>query len=110
MEQKPRILCVDDSKTQLLLYKQDLKELVFDVEMETNPTQALEKIKKEVDLTLVPVMIISSLYNRNSISQIFSNGACDFLKKPFFKEEFLMRIRLQIEHLFLNKYYLEHRK
>ncbi len=128
MPAKPKLLCVDDSATQRRIYMQYLDRL-YNVDTAADGQEALDKAHKtRPDLILldidmpkingllflrmfrdrlrfrdIPVMMISSLNDPETVKAAFENGAKDYLRKPFFADELLMRVRLQIENAFLKR-------
>ncbi len=68
---------------------------VFDVNVPLlNGFELLEALRDARDTT--PTLFISALVDLESISQGFHAGAFDYIKKPFFPEELLIRINARI--------------
>lgn len=64
---------------------------LFDINVpDINGFELLEQLRDADDLT--PTIFISALGDISSITRGFSLGADDYLKKPFFPEELLVRI------------------
>lgn len=64
---------------------------VFDINVpDMNGLELLESLRDAEDKT--PAIFISALVDLNSISKAFEVGAEDYLKKPFFPEELLIRV------------------
>ena len=59
-----------------------------------NGLELLESLRKADDAT--PAIFISALIDLNSISKAFAIGADDYLKKPFFPEELLIRVNAKL--------------
>ena len=69
---------------------------VFDINVpEIDGFELLESLRNASDQT--PVIFISSLTDLSSITKGFSLGAEDYLKKPFFPEELLVRIKARLQ-------------
>ncbi len=124
-----KIFCIDDDLTQLLIYKQFLKDTNFIVETAINTGEALKKISENIpDLILldinmpdinglqflqylksqekyksISVMMISSQNDSATVASSFEAGAVDYLKKPFNKDEFIMRILVHLENEYLKR-------
>jgi len=68
---------------------------IFDINVpEINGFELLEGLRDASDTT--PVIFISALVDLASITKGFSLGADDYLKKPFFPEELLMRVQAKM--------------
>ncbi|MDF1880418.1 response regulator transcription factor [Sulfurimonas sp. MAG313] len=65
---------------------------VFDINVpDINGLELLEGLREAQDRT--PAIFISALTDLNSIAKGFEVGAEDYIKKPFFPQELLIRIR-----------------
>lgn len=68
---------------------------IFDINVpDMNGLELLESLRNADDKT--PTIFISALIDLNSISKAFSIGADDYLKKPFFPEELLIRVNAKL--------------
>lgn len=68
---------------------------VFDINVpEINGLELLEALRDAEDTT--PTIFISALVDLETISKSFSLGAQDYIKKPFFPEELLIRINAKL--------------
>ena len=68
---------------------------VFDINVpEINGLELLEALRGAEDST--PTIFISALVDLETISKSFSLGAQDYIKKPFFPEELLIRINAKL--------------
>lgn len=68
---------------------------IFDINIpDMNGLELLESLRNADDKT--PAIFISALIDLNSISKAFSIGADDYLKKPFFPEELLIRVNAKL--------------
>lgn len=64
---------------------------VFDINVpDINGLELLKSLRAADDKT--PAIFISALVDLNSISKAFEVGADDYIKKPFFPEELLIRV------------------
>jgi DNA-binding response OmpR family regulator len=78
---------------------------VFDINLpDMNGLELLRSLREAEDTT--PTIFISALIDLNSISEAFGAGAYDYIKKPFFPQELLIRIdaKLKID----NEQYIEY--
>ncbi len=74
-------------------YSYDL--YVFDINVpDISGIEILKSLRDADDKT--PTIFISALVDLNSISQAFEVGADDYLKKPFFPEELLIRVNAKL--------------
>jgi DNA-binding response OmpR family regulator len=72
---------------------------IFDINLpDGNGITLLKALRDANDYT--PTIFISAMIDLNSISEAFKVGGDDYIKKPFFPEELLIRINAK-----LNKYY-----
>ncbi len=68
---------------------------IFDINVpEINGLELLESLRSADDKT--PAIFISALIDLNSISKGFEVGADDYIKKPFFPEELLIRVNAKL--------------
>ena len=68
---------------------------VFDINVpEINGLELLEGLRGANDKT--PTIFISALVDLNSISKGFEVGADDYIKKPFYPEELLIRVNAKL--------------
>ncbi|MDF1883176.1 response regulator transcription factor [Sulfurimonas sp. SAG-AH-194-C21] len=72
-------------------YKNSYQLYVFDINVpDMNGLELLESLRNAQDTT--PAIFISALIDLNSISKAFEIGADDYIKKPFFPQELLIRV------------------
>lgn len=128
-EVKNKIVCVDDDMTQLKIYKHILGDINCNLELINDPEIALEKmLSSSPDLVLldinmpkvdgfeilsklketvrgrdISVVMVSSSVDYQTIQSAFEKGAVDYIRKPFFKNELQMRVKLQLENICLKK-------
>lgn len=71
---------------------------IFDINVpELNGIDLLKALREADDKT--PTLFISALVDLNSITKGFEVGADDYIKKPFFPEELLIRVNAKLGHL-----------
>ena len=88
-------LALDGAEASELSYSKDFDLYVFDINVpEINGLELLEALRNAEDNT--PTIFISALIDLNSITKGFSLGADDYIKKPFFPEELLIRIKAKL--------------
>ncbi|NSW75159.1 MAG: response regulator [Candidatus Atribacteria bacterium] len=128
MSGKPRILCVDDEPSNLVLLevllvpqgyevvkvesgrealfrlnKEHFDAVLLDVMMpEMDGFEVCQKIKEDKSLRNIPVVMITSLTAKEERIRAIEAGAEDFLSKPFDKAEVLARIRMLLRVKALN--------
>ncbi|SFV53970.1 two-component response regulator [hydrothermal vent metagenome] len=69
---------------------------IFDINVpEINGLELVEALRNAEDNT--PVIFISALIDLDSMKKAFSIGAEDYIKKPFFPEELLLRIEAKFK-------------
>jgi len=128
-DSKPRILCVDDELVNLKLYDAFLQPQGYEVLHASSGPRALEIIRaQKVDLVLldvmmpemsgyevcrlikedrengnVPVVMITSLQNRQERTKGIEAGAEDFVSKPIDQGEVLARMRMLLQMKELNE-------
>jgi DNA-binding response OmpR family regulator len=77
-------------------YDEKFDLYVFDINVpEINGLELLESLREAEDNT--PAIFISALVDINSISKAFNIGAEDYIKKPFFPQELLIRINAKLQ-------------
>jgi len=69
---------------------------IFDINVpDITGLELLESLRNAADTT--PTIFISALVDLESISKAFAVGAYDYIKKPFFPEELLIRINAKLQ-------------
>lgn len=61
------------------------------------------KIRNELELKDIPIIIVTSFTESISSLDIFKAGATDYIKKPFIKEELFVRLGSHLENIDLQK-------
>ncbi len=78
-------------------YQESFDLYIFDINVPNfNGLELLEALRDAEDST--PAIFISALVDLESISEAFRIGAEDYIKKPFFPEELLIRIRAKFSN------------
>ena len=78
-------------------YQESFDLYIFDINVPSfNGLELLEALRDAQDNT--PTIFISALVDLESISEAFRIGAEDYIKKPFFPEELLIRIRAKFNN------------
>jgi len=71
---------------------------VFDINVpDISGIELLKSLREADDKT--PTIFISALVDLNTIAKGFEVGADDYLKKPFFPEELLIRVKAKLAHV-----------
>ncbi len=72
----------------------DYKLVITDIMMPyANGFEILSKIRTQNTFAKIPVIVVSSVGNEDSILEAFKLGADDFLKKPIMAGELLIRVK-----------------
>jgi DNA-binding response OmpR family regulator len=88
-------LVEDGEKASDKTFDESFDLYVFDINVpEINGLELLKALRGADDKT--PTIFISALVDLESISQGFALGADDYIKKPFFPEELLIRINAKL--------------
>jgi len=83
-------------------YDKDYDLYIFDINVpDINGIELLSYLRDADDNT--PTIFISALVDLNSISKAFSVGAEDYIKKPFFPQELLIRVDAKLKNRNNNK-------
>jgi DNA-binding response OmpR family regulator len=79
-------------------YENRYELYIFDINVpDLSGIELLESLRNADDTT--PTIFISALVDLNTISKGFEVGADDYIKKPFFPEELLIRVRAKLSQL-----------
>lgn len=88
-------LAVNGEEAAELCFENAYALYVFDINVpDIDGFELLESLRNASDKT--PTIFISAMVDINSITKGFELGAEDYLKKPFFPEELLLRIRAKL--------------
>jgi DNA-binding response OmpR family regulator len=78
-------------------YDEKFDLYIFDINVpEINGLELLESLRNADDKT--PAIFISALIDMNTMAKGFEVGADDYIKKPFFPEELLIRVNAKFAH------------
>ena len=78
-------------------YENSYDLYIFDINVpDISGIELLESLREADDTT--PTIFISALVDLNTIAKGFEVGADDYIKKPFFPEELLIRVRAKLSH------------
>jgi len=76
-------------------YDQNFDLYIFDINVpEINGLELLESLRSADDKT--PAIFISALVDMNTMAKGFEVGADDYIKKPFFPEELIIRVNAKL--------------
>lgn len=122
-KQNEIILIIDDSPNNLELAGSILESVGYDVVPSSSGAEALQilahikpdlilidimmpemdgievckKIKQIENIKDIPIIFLTALSETENIIKAFTTGGVDYITKPFFKEEFLARIKNHID-------------
>lgn len=86
----------DGAEASNLSFKQTFDLYVFDINVpELNGLELLESLRHAEDIT--PTIFISAMIDMETMRKAFNIGAEDYLKKPFFPEELILRIESKFQ-------------
>ncbi|MCM1132312.1 MAG: response regulator [Ruminococcus flavefaciens] len=72
--------------------------ILLDIQLgDTNGLEICRMIKANPKTSAVPIIFLTSETSPEIISRSFELGGCDYVKKPFIKEEYLARIRTHLQ-------------
>jgi DNA-binding response OmpR family regulator len=84
-------LVFDGEQAAIMSYEEKFDLYIFDINVpEINGLELLEGLREADDKT--PTIFISALIDLNSMTKAFNIGARDYIKKPFFPEELILRV------------------
>ena len=86
----------DGSEASNITYTNKFDLYIFDINVpEFNGLELLDSLRKASDNT--PTIFISALIDLKNIKKAFTLGAEDYIKKPFFPEELILRIEAKFQ-------------
>ena len=81
-----------------VLQEVDIDFVITDIEMPLmDGIELVKEIRKEKNVDELPILVLSSSDNLEKTFKILKLGANDFIKKPFEKEEFIIRVNNLLE-------------
>ncbi len=93
-----RVVCSPNGETALAILGQTRVDLVLlDIMMpEMDGYQVIQRMRQEMGLTDVPVILISALADAHDVAAGLSAGANDYITKPFDVDVMLARVQTQV--------------
>lgn len=100
-----QVLVATDGETGLKVAEQEKPDLVLlDVMLPgLDGFEVCEKMKADAGMQDIPVIFITAQYDMPDVAKAYQMGAADYVRKPFLKEEIMVRIRTQLENVFLDR-------
>lgn len=124
-----KVLIIDDSEDILILMKEILKALKYEILCCTSARKALEIVDETVDLIILDIMmpdlsgkdflrifrsnenfskipiLVCTAMNKSSgeIDDLFGLGINDYINKPFIKQELIARVKVQVDNKILKE-------
>lgn len=94
-----RIYAVTDAKAALQLLKKRRPDLILlDIKMEgMDGLELCRRIKSDKETADIPVIFLTAERGSDIIRQGFECGCCDYVTKPFIREEYLARVKNHLE-------------
>jgi two-component system response regulator ResD len=119
MNERQRILLVDDDQDMVRVLNRTLKHEGFDTVIVTNSDSAIylmEKINPDMVIldemtpskeslevvdqirehSNVPIIMLTQKYEMDGLQQAFSHGADDYIRKPIGEKSFVARVRANL--------------
>lgn len=124
MKSGQNVLIVDDNAENIRLAAGSLKSLDISILFATNGFRAIEIIEEQdIDLILmdinmpkmdgfetvkkmntnIPIIFLTAIDDKQAVLKAFHYGGVDYITKPFFPEELLLRVSTQLKLSALNK-------
>lgn len=105
IKEEYQVLTAASGKEALELLKKEKPDLILlDVYMpEMDGHRVIQALKENPDYADIPVIFLTSAEDENTEVQGFSEGATDFIRKPFRKDVALQRIQRILELSYLQK-------
>lgn len=93
-----KIYAVINGKSALEFLKTKHPDLIMlDIKMDDlNGLEVCERIKKDEKTNDIPIIFLTAETNSKVIRQGFEIGCCDYITKPFIREEFLARVKTHL--------------
>ena len=128
------VLCVDDSKTTLIIYESILKDIVKDIVFANDGADGLQKfLNNDIDIIVTdyempilnglemsekirglnrdtPIHLVSAVQNMDIIVRALNQHITSFIKKPIIPNELLSTIANSAKILIANKFLEEERE
>jgi len=76
-----------------ILEKEEINLIITDIEMpKKNGIELVKDVRKNYEMDLLPILVVSSEKDTANALKILKLGANDLIKKPFLKEELVIRV------------------
>lgn len=94
-----RVFAAISGKAAVRFLEKRLPDMILlDIQLgDTNGLDLCKEIKSNPKTSTVPIIFLTSETSPEIISKSFELGGCDYVKKPFIKEEYLARIRTHLQ-------------
>ncbi len=87
----------------LLQARKDIDILISDINMPNmDGHQLCRMVRGSMDYAFMPILIVSTMADKEDIAMLLNAGADDYIIKPFAAEEFLARLKahIRVRHLY----------
>ncbi len=100
-----RVFAAASGKAAIRFLEKRIPDLILlDIQMgDINGLEVCEMIKSNKKTRDIPIIFLTSETSPEIISRGFELGGCDYVKKPFIKEEYLARIKTHLQVSFQQK-------
>ncbi|MDE6775685.1 MAG: response regulator [Ruminococcus sp.] len=94
-----RVFAASSGKAAMKFLEKRIPDMILlDIQMsDINGLEVCRMIKAEPKTQDIPIIFLTSETDPEIITQGFGLGGCDYVKKPFVKEEYLARIRTHLQ-------------
>lgn len=94
-----RVFAASSGKAAMRFLEKKIPDLILlDIQMDDiNGLEVCKMIKANEDTRDIPIIFLTSETSPEIIGQSFDLGGCDYVKKPFVKEEYLARIKTHLQ-------------
>lgn len=94
-----RVFAASSGKAAIKFLEKKIPDLIMlDIQMDDiSGLELCEMFKKNPRTKDVPIIFLTAEMSPEIIQQGFSLGCCDYVKKPFIKEEYLSRVRTHLQ-------------
>lgn len=94
-----RVFAATSGKAAMHFLEKRIPDLILlDIQLgDTSGLDVCRQIKDNPETSTIPIIFLTSETSPEIISRSFELGGCDYVKKPFIKEEYLARIRTHLQ-------------
>lgn len=94
-----KVYAVTNGKLALKFLENRIPDLIIlDIKMDgMDGFEVCKKIKSNKYTKNIPIIFLTAEYNPQTIKKCFEVGGCDYVSKPFIREEYLARVKARIE-------------